>query len=714
MPVAALPNGTSLNFNGMSGAARITLFSGIDHRERQRLERYAKMWEFYEGKHWNFGRESGEPLVKLNYFRKFVDKHVEFLVGNGFVNEVPEVLEYHTKRFVDEVWEYNDKPRLSSNIALMGGITGDSFIVPTFSHPTELEKSVHPYSKGKVKFLLYGSEQVFPTVDPTDCSKVTSVRIVTILTDESASVDPTTGQKPYTKLTQTITPTVVMSQYEGKPPLTQTNPLGEINVVHIPNLSMPLSFYGMADGQDIIELQEELNEKATDISDIINYHAGPVTVITGAKGKALQKGPRAVWSGLPADAKVFTLGLEGDLSAATNYMDTIKKAMHEIGDVPEAILGQMQPISNTSGVAYHNQYGPIIGRRNRKAPLYAAGFEKLNYFAIRIGALQGLVRVPYDLCETCGGKVLEVDDGELTEWQWSDAQDNYVETPVKRKVCVHVNKVTLEPEKPEDMKLKIWREYGFGGEIRQVTLEEANEIAAGKTSFWDYATEQKDKMDAWKQEVDAVNERNAAKQQEYADQGVVGVTDVGADSESKAAALTLEPTPAPPMPYVQQLPMGEIEVPEEPIEVKYVEQLIHPKTGKVVKEVARTRKVVPTGCEDPRYLNPFKTTVTFENALPKDLHQDAMLYRNYQMMEWVDKEWVQERLPEVREDMKEINKRMKIVKTSGMPTSAANPMWPMARQTEPMTDLTPAPPAPGAEPGKRGNPEPPGGMNRPG
>ena len=40
-----------------------------------------------------------------------------------------------------------------------------------------------------------------------------------------------------------------------------------------------------------------------------------------------------------------------DLSGPLGYMDVIKRVMHEMTGVPEQALGQMQPISNTSGVA---------------------------------------------------------------------------------------------------------------------------------------------------------------------------------------------------------------------------------------------------------------------------------------------------------------------------------------------------------------------------
>jgi hypothetical protein len=46
----------------------------------------------------------------------------------------------------------------------------------------------------------------------------------------------------------------------------------------------------------LLLLNRAYNETATDIADIVNYHAAPVTVITGAKASNLEKGPKKVWA----------------------------------------------------------------------------------------------------------------------------------------------------------------------------------------------------------------------------------------------------------------------------------------------------------------------------------------------------------------------------------------------------------------------------------
>lgn len=161
------------------------------------------------------------------------------------------------------------------------------------------------------------------------------------------------------------------------------NPLGVIPIVHIRNIAISGSPWGLADIVDVIPLNREYNEKCTDVSDIINYHAAPVTIVTGAKISNLEKGPKKIWGGLPKDANVFNLENGVDLTGPLAYLDLIKRAMHELTGVPETALGQAQPISNTSGVALSITYFPLIQRFSLKQTNYTYGFKQINELILR-------------------------------------------------------------------------------------------------------------------------------------------------------------------------------------------------------------------------------------------------------------------------------------------------------------------------------------------
>ena len=160
-------------------------------------------------------------------------------------------------------------------------------------------------------------------------------------------------------------------------------------MVHIPNVPVSGSPWGLADAHDIITINRSYNEISTDVADIVNYHASPVTVIVGAKASNLEKGAKKVWGGLPKDAQVFNLegGAQG-IDGALKYLELLKRSMHEIMNVPETALGQVQPISNTSGVALSIQYQPLMNRWSQKIAQYGKGLEKINELVIRTLAIK--------------------------------------------------------------------------------------------------------------------------------------------------------------------------------------------------------------------------------------------------------------------------------------------------------------------------------------
>jgi hypothetical protein len=152
-------------------------------------------------------------------------------------------------------------------------------------------------------------------------------------------------------------------------------------------MTISSSPWGQSDIWDIISLNREMNEKMTEVSDIINYHAAPVTIITGAKASQLERGPKKVWAGLPKEAAVFNLESRGEMAGALQYIEFLKRAMHEITGVPETALGQFQPVSNTSGVALSIQYQPLMNRFNLKRIHFTKGLEKVNEIIIRTAAV---------------------------------------------------------------------------------------------------------------------------------------------------------------------------------------------------------------------------------------------------------------------------------------------------------------------------------------
>ena len=266
----------------------------------------------------------------------------------------------------------NNKATVLWEIGQQGTVSGDCFIKVAYE-----EAYVDPAGRkhpGRVRILPLNSSFAFPEFHPHDRERL--VRFKLKYRFWGTSLEGTRQVFTYTEI---LTDDIIEEYINDELIDSRPNPLGTIPVIHIPNVRISGSPWGLSDCNDIININRAYNETATDIADIVNYHAAPVTVIIGAKASQLEKGANKVWGGLPKDARVENLegGAQG-LKGAMDFLAMMKKSMHEMIGVPETALGQAQPISNTSGVALSIQFQPLMNRYHQKIVQYAHGLERVN------------------------------------------------------------------------------------------------------------------------------------------------------------------------------------------------------------------------------------------------------------------------------------------------------------------------------------------------
>ena len=338
-----------------------------------RLNRYSLNWAMYLGHHWAYRREIGEAQMVYNYYRAFTDYIVNFTFGRGASFRSPYEIDAIVPDVLKRVWETdNDKHGVMWEMGQQGGVSGDCFVKVAYEEA--YEDSVGRMHPGRVRILPLNSSFCFPEFHPHDRSRL--IRFKLKYRFWGTSLEGTRQVYTYTEI---LTDDRIEEYINDEMIDSRPNPLGTVPVVHIPNVRVSGSPWGLSDCHDIIVLNRNYNEVATDIADIVNYHAAPVTVITGAKASSLEKGPKKVWGGLPKDAQVFNLEGGGQgLQGAMEYLKIIKTAMHEMIGVPESALGQVQAISNTSGVALAVQYQPLMNRYNQKITQYGEGIKRIN------------------------------------------------------------------------------------------------------------------------------------------------------------------------------------------------------------------------------------------------------------------------------------------------------------------------------------------------
>jgi len=346
-----------------------------------RLNRYANNWAWFLGHHWAYRREIGEPQLVFNWVRAFSDFLVNFSFGKGIYFSSPEATRAIVPYLLKEVWEvHNNKHAVLNEIGQQGSVSGDVFCKIAYEPPyVDAAKVPH---EGRIRILPLNPAFCFPEWHPHDRSRM--IRFKLKYKFWGTAVDGTRMVMTYVEL---ITEDTIEEYINDELIDRRPNQLGEIPIVYTQNYAVSSSPWGLSDIQEIIPLNREYNEKATEISDIINYHVAPVTVITGAKASNLEKGPRKIWAIGSDKAKVQNLELETNFTGPLGYMELLKQAMHEMTGVPATALGTLQPISNTSGVALALQYQPLMLKHERKKTQYIPFFQKVNELIIKTAFL---------------------------------------------------------------------------------------------------------------------------------------------------------------------------------------------------------------------------------------------------------------------------------------------------------------------------------------
>lgn len=412
----------TLNIGQLISAGNLT------NEETLYLKRVKEAWNFYEGYHWEGMDDLDSPQVTFNYCRPFVNKFVSFEFGKGFSIETPVEIEQDEvtvndpkldmvlgdeldgsddevvqrekteSDFLNDVWEDNKKDTLCIEIGQTKSITGEAWVKVQFEDPEDLNDPFEKYPNGRIRLSVVPTQFVFPRFNDHDKDKLEHLLIMyPIRTEKETGI----------LFKRTSTTTVIYKEfwtnseivvYEGDKEVDRMdNPYGFIPFVQIKNFPVAGRTRGVGDLDDVIPLNVELNTKKSDISEVIDYHSAPITLVYGAKIGNLEKGANKVWGGLPKDAKVENLGLQGDLTASANYIAETKTAMCEIAGIPETVLGGASAISNTSGVALQYINLPLIERTRIKRNCSTAGLKTVNEYILFIAMYHGLIEKPEDI-----------------------------------------------------------------------------------------------------------------------------------------------------------------------------------------------------------------------------------------------------------------------------------------------------------------------------
>ncbi len=354
-----------------------------------RLSRYKKNWSFYKGDQFIRSTSEGKEKLVINYVKPICNKSVDWLFGHGWKINAPPGNDAIVP-LLDMIWQANNKDVLLWEHGQMGAVTGDAFLYVSVQDRDSSGNPI-PLEQQRILILNLNPAYVHPVYNSIDTREMEAVLIqipstVNPQNAQQANAYTSRATRPLGVYSIIITKTEIVEYWNREEILNsrRENFLKRVPVVHTRNLPLASSFYGLSDIEDVLSLNQKLNEVGEGIDSIIEYHSAPTTVIFGARAANLDKGPNKLWSGLPKDAKVENLQLQGDLKAAVDHFQALKLAIHELTNTPESSLGKIQQISNTSAAALEVQYLPLIEKTRRKYLTYGASLVQVNEIILQI------------------------------------------------------------------------------------------------------------------------------------------------------------------------------------------------------------------------------------------------------------------------------------------------------------------------------------------
>lgn len=414
-------------------------------------------------------------------------EEVKVLAGRGEHTKEQEAF----NRFIEE----NDLNILLYENAISNSYAGDSFIKVRYGQeyagelPPELDEP-------RVIIENVNPENVFPEVVAWDKSKIKAYHIALPLYDEEndewyLSVESHyAGKIRYAKYFMTP----INYNMDNEPERFTIDGVDEKSfievqtgvpmplVVHIPNLSIADTWEGIDDLTEIHPLLDEINNRLSQIADILDKHSNPAMAVPSGLLSVDEDGNAQF---RVAVDKVFeVMGKDdvipqyitwnGQLNEAFTELDKLVDLVLTISEIPAVALGKGDSgTSGSSGLAIKWRMNSILAKINRKKQYYNKGLRNVFYLAQKLEEVLGIS--DYELTIP----VLHFQDG-LPKDEMEQANIMSIRTGGAK---------TLS-QKSAVMMLNDFTEEQAEAEIQRIKDEEAESMETASPSFFNETTEE--------------------------------------------------------------------------------------------------------------------------------------------------------------------------------------------------------------------------------
>lgn len=396
-------------------------FPLTDHEER--IERYRRNEKLAKGEHFDvFQGDKNKNIlyVYANFAGLIARKSADFLFGEKPIISSGKNESSNEQKALDRITNENNLFTLFYQQALQAAIKGDAFIKIRFG---QLYGGAFPESFDKKRVIIEGvdAKKVYPQTSPFDKSKIIAYHIA-----EPVQVSP--NDDKYELVVEShFVGKIVYRRFELTP--FKMNRYGDIEqfkigdelpeyyeevktgvpvplVVHIPNYTDGTDWQGHDDISEHIALFDELNNRLTQIANILDKHADPALAVPTGLLSEDENGQTMFHVAIN---KVFeVMGKEdiipqyvtwdGKLEHAYKEIETLIEFLLAVSEIPAVAVGLKDSgTSGNSGLSIKWRMAGLLAKINRKRQFFEEGLKKVYMIAQMLEAYANPRIVDYEL-----------------------------------------------------------------------------------------------------------------------------------------------------------------------------------------------------------------------------------------------------------------------------------------------------------------------------
>lgn len=370
-----------------NSAADRPLAEAAENERRLRREGYRRASDQYDGTHKKHlkARDGVDPNVIVNLDGESIDQIIAMACPAMPAIEITEGKDTPLEGWIAAAWEANGGARLISDFLFYGCLTGHVYarVLPA-PRSRQAQITPHPNPSPTKREGLAG-EGTFP--------QIVALNPATMLTywraDDLREVlwyemMVTTDRKYRTDF-------INLGAFEGagwqirtyamhgnrwEPVATEDWPYPYGPILDWQHLRDPRRYYGKSHLM-ASSLNDSVNKVASDVKQILRYHASPRTIGKGVAASSIETTSIDGFFTVPKDAEVFNLEMQSDLVSSLRFFDLLREA-HAAEMRVVRLAGGAEAYRNITNLGLKVAFMPMLAQNDQLHRNYDGGVVGLT------------------------------------------------------------------------------------------------------------------------------------------------------------------------------------------------------------------------------------------------------------------------------------------------------------------------------------------------